>query len=68
MNHSTSDPDFQCKELLNVSVLTMPLSRSGPREEKLSNSDLTQFQRQLEATTGLLMYSQWKDLTLDAEP
>jgi hypothetical protein len=38
------------------------------RTEKPKNSDLTQYQRPLEETTGLHMYSQWKETTLDAEP
>jgi hypothetical protein len=54
--------------LLNVLVLVMLPSRNGLRTERPNNGDLTQFQRQLEECTGLLMYSQWKELTLDAEP
>jgi len=67
MKHSSSDPDFQCKELLSVSVLVMFLLRNGTRTEEPKNGDSTQYQRQLETETGLLMYSQWKELTLDAE-
>jgi hypothetical protein len=51
-----------------VSVLTMSFSRNGPRTERPNNGDSTEFQRPSEACTGLLMYSQWKELTLDAEP
>jgi hypothetical protein len=68
MNHSTSDPSFLCRELLNVLVLTISFSRSGPRTERLSNSDSMVFQRPLEACTGLLTYFQRKETTLDAEP
>jgi hypothetical protein len=67
-DHSTSDQDSQCRELLNVSVLTILSLRNGPREEKLSNSDSMLLPRPLEVCTGLLTFSQWKELTLDAEP
>jgi hypothetical protein len=66
--HSTSDPSFQCRESLNVSVPVILPSRNGQRAERLSNSDSIQSPRLLEACTGLPMYSQWKELTLDAEP
>jgi len=36
--------------------------------ERLSSSNLTQSPRLSRACTGLLMYSQWKVKTLDAEP
>jgi len=68
MNHSTSDPSFQCRELLNVSEPTILSSRNGQRTERLSNSDSIQFPRPLEVCTGLPTFSQWKELTLDAEP
>jgi len=68
MNHSTSDLSFQCRELLNVSVpVTLP-SRNGQRAEKHNNSDSIKFPRLSEACTGLPTFSQWKELTLDAEP
>jgi hypothetical protein len=67
-NYSCSDLDFQCRELLNVSVQAILLLRNGPRTEKLKNGNLIQYQRPSEATTGLPMYSLWKEPTLDAEP
>jgi hypothetical protein len=66
--HSTSDLDSQCKELPNVLEPVILPSRNGLRIEKLSNSDSTQSPRLSEACTGLLMYSQWKETILDAEP
>jgi hypothetical protein len=68
MNHSTSDLNFQCKESLNVLVPVMLPSRNGLKTERHNNGDLMVFQRPLEACTGLPTYSQWKELTLDAEP
>jgi hypothetical protein len=68
MNHSTSDPNFQCRESLNVSVPATLSSRNGLRVERHSNSDSIQFQRLSEACTGLLTFSHRKELTLDAEP
>jgi len=67
MSNSTSDPDFQCRELPNVSVLPMLHSRSGQRAERHRYGNGTQSQRQSRACTGLLMVSQWKVATLDAE-
>jgi hypothetical protein len=65
--HSSSDHIFQCKELLNVLVPVILPSRNGIRTEEPKNGDSTQYLRQLETETGLLMYSLWKELTLDAE-
>jgi hypothetical protein len=54
--------------LLNVPVPVMLPSRNGIRTEEPKNGDSTQYPRLLEIETGLLMYSQWKELTLDADP
>jgi hypothetical protein len=48
MSYSTSDLNFQCKELLNVLVQAILLSKNGQRIERLSNSNSTQSPRLLE--------------------
>jgi hypothetical protein len=42
--------------------------RSTPRAEKLKNGNSIQQLRPFTITIGLLMYSQWKEPTLDADP
>jgi hypothetical protein len=53
--------------LQSVSVPVMLPSRNGTKTEEPKNGDLIQYQRPLETETGLLMYSQWKELTLDVD-
>jgi hypothetical protein len=57
-DHSTSDQDFQCKELWNVSEPTTWYSRDGERMLQPSNSSSTQFQRPLDPNNGKTMV--WK--------
>jgi len=53
---SIFDQDYQCKELLSATVLTMSGSRGGERMLLLSNGTLMKFQRQLRTTTGNLTH------------
>jgi len=51
-DHSTSDPECQCKELLSATVPTMSGSRDGERTLLLSNGTSMRFQRHSRTTTG----------------
>jgi len=50
-DHSTSDQDFQCKELLKPTALTS-LSEDGERTPTPRDSSSMEFQRPSRATTG----------------
>jgi hypothetical protein len=50
-DHSISDPDFQCKELLKPTVLIL-ISEDGEETPRPSNGSSMVFQRPLSITTG----------------
>ena len=56
IDHSTSDPDCQCKELLNVTELTTSGSRDGERMLLLNSGTSMRSQRQSRTTTGSLTH------------
>jgi hypothetical protein len=66
--NSILDPSSQCKELSNVLVLIMPLSRDGIITERPRDGSSTQSLRQSETETGLLILFLRKEQTLDADP
>jgi len=51
-DHSTSDQECQCKELLNAMAPTTSGSRDGERMLQPSNGTLMRSQRQSRTTTG----------------
>jgi hypothetical protein len=55
-DHSTSDPECQCKELLSAMVPTMSGSRDGERMLMPNNGSSMRFQRPSRTTTGSLTH------------
>jgi hypothetical protein len=55
-DHSTSDQDYQCRELLSAMEPTMSGSRDGERTSLLNNGSSMRSQRQSRITTGSLIH------------
>jgi len=71
-DHSTSDQECQCKELLNAMAPTTSGSRDGERMLQPSNGTLMRSQRQSRTTTGSHIHLIFKEtvtpLTSGAPP
>jgi hypothetical protein len=61
-DHSTSDQECQCKELLSATVPTTSGSRDGERTSELSNGTSMKFQRPSRTTTGSLTHLTSKEM------